>query len=516
MLVLASERRDSPSDVCLILEGTYPYVAGGVSSWVHDLVRSLPELTFALVHIGPKPGAYGAPRYEVPANVTILDERYCHDQRIVGPRRRPGPRRSFFSTLAGRRPSAPRLLSALRRLHLETVVDDPLLDDLATTDLSIEELLHGNVTFDLITEIAHVAAPQAPFLELFWHLRSMNVPVLRLLAGPLPPAKIYHSVSTGYAGLVAAVASRRAGRPMLLTEHGIYTRERDLELSRWSWAASENDEDPDPGGPSTTSSALRHLWSRFFVRLSQIAYHQATRIVTLSTVNRNRQLDDGAAQDRTLIVPNGVDVDTLTRADAKKHEPAPRSRPLVGFVGRVVPIKDVLTFIRACDLALREIALDIEVIGPADEDPAYAQRCRSLVESLGRAAQIRFVGPRKPREIYSQIDICVLTSFSEGQPLVLLEANAAGVPVIATDVGACRELVEGSEDGEDAALGPSGIITRVAAPAETAAAIVRLARDANLRRQLGEAGRARARTRYTKARMIESYRELYGAMEASS
>jgi glycosyltransferase involved in cell wall biosynthesis len=90
------------------------------------------------------------------------------------------------------------------------------------------------------------------------------------------------------------------------------------------------------------------------------------------------------------------------------------------------------------------------------------------------------------------------------------------VPVIATDVGACRELVEGSDDSEDATLGPSGIITRVASPDETAAAIVRLASDAQLRRRLGEAGRARARSRYTKARMIETYRELYGAMEASS
>jgi len=58
-------------------------------------------------------------------------------------------------------------------------------------------------------------------------------------------------------------------------------------------------------------------------------------------------------------------------------------------------------------------------------------------------------------------------------------------------------------------------VTRVAAPEETAAAIVHLARDADLRRQLGEAGRARAHRSYTKAQMIESYRELYASLEAS-
>ena len=61
-----------PSDVCLLLEGTYPYVSGGVSSWVHDIVRSMPELGFALLHIGPTEGAYGEPRYVLPDNVTSL------------------------------------------------------------------------------------------------------------------------------------------------------------------------------------------------------------------------------------------------------------------------------------------------------------------------------------------------------------------------------------------------------------------------------------------------------------
>ena len=51
----------------MVLEGTYPYVRGGVSSWAHDIVKSLPELSFSLLHIGPRPGAYGKPAYEMPA-----------------------------------------------------------------------------------------------------------------------------------------------------------------------------------------------------------------------------------------------------------------------------------------------------------------------------------------------------------------------------------------------------------------------------------------------------------------
>jgi glycosyltransferase involved in cell wall biosynthesis len=174
----------------------------------------------------------------------------------------------------------------------------------------------------------------------------------------------------------------------------------------------------------------------------------------------------------------------------------------------VVPIKDVITFIKSCDLALRETALDIRIIGPDDEDPAYAARCRGLVESLGRQDSVRFVGPQPLAQIYGDLDVVVLTSFSEGQPLVILEAYAAGLPVIATDVGACREMVEG-RSGEDRQLGTSGVVTRVAVPQDTAAALVRLAGDADLRRRLGQVGRQRVSAYYQRGDMLDAYRALY-------
>src|SRR5262249_32823554 len=67
------------SDVSLVLEGTYPYVSGGVSSWVHDIVCGLPELSFALYHLGPQRDAYGEPGYALPANVVGLSEQYLHE-----------------------------------------------------------------------------------------------------------------------------------------------------------------------------------------------------------------------------------------------------------------------------------------------------------------------------------------------------------------------------------------------------------------------------------------------------
>lgn len=502
------------ADVCLVLEGTYPYVPGGVSSWVHDVVRSMPQLAFSLLHIGPREGGYGPPRYAMPPNVVELREHYVHgDAPVLDPAARDHLRAELSRRIRVTRHAHPghsRTLAALRRLHLEDAVDDRLIADLAAGDLEVDQLLHGDEAFEVMAEIYRARAQPAPFLDFFWHFRSMHVPLVRLLTAALPRAAVYHSVSTGYAGVVAAVASRRSGRPMLLTEHGIYARERDLELARATWISEPT---PDPRLPAQATSPLRRFWSRFFLRMSQIAYRQAGSIVTLSEVNRAKQLADGAAPERTSIIANGVDVGPVGAPAPAPAARAPAAPMRVGFVGRVVPIKDVVTFIKACDLALREVRLAIEIIGPAEEEPVYAARCRALVHTLGRDDEIRFVGPRPAADLYRDLDVVVLTSFSEGQPLVILEAHAAGLPVIATDVGACREMIDGRDEA-DRRLGPSGIVTHVASPEDTAAALVRLARDGGLRQQLGAAGRARVQATYTRTRMIDAYRAMYRELGA--
>ena len=528
------------ADVCLLVEGTYPFVSGGVSSWVHDIILGHPELRFAVLNVGSHPGAYGEPRYELPENVVGLHRVFCQEtaRPPLDGAARADLREQIRSlrTTVDTRAQPSRVLAGLRRMHLDDAGDSDtqqsILDDLATNDLTLDELLYGRASFDLLTDLADRAAAEAPFLDLFWHFRAIHVPMLRLLNAPVVPAACYHAIATGYAGLLAAVWSRRSQRPLALTEHGIYAREREMELARADWIREAAETDDGGFGLRTATwaphvSPLRKIWSGFFRALSRLAYAQAGRIVTLSEVNRSKQIADGAPPVKIEIVPNGVDLPDEAPAlaavnddDASVSETwddgliALRPAPLrVGFVGRVVPIKDLITFIRACDLALHSVELQVRVIGPMDEDAAYATRCRDLVARLGRGAQIAFVGPMPPAAIYGDLDVVVLTSFSEGQPLVILEAYARGVPVIASDVGACREMVEGRA-GPDREIGPSGFVTRVASPKETAAALVRLARDPKLRRRMGEAGQRRVAAYYQRRDMLASYRALYAAMGA--
>jgi len=487
--------------VALVLEGSYPYIAGGVSSWVHQLLCACPQRRFALLHIGPHEGAYQKRLYELPPNVSVLREMHCRGGDEHAPRRRRRPSTGPLRLGPTKKPS--RMLAAFRRLHLTDTVDDELIADLASGDLSVAEFLHGDATFDLLRrELYEQLSPGAPFMDFFWHFRSMHVPLLRLLAAPIPDVALYHAVATGYAGVVGAVASYRAGRPLVVTEHGIYAREREMELSRAGWIQAT-------GGSTQGASPLRRLWTHYFRMLSRIAYHRAARVLTLSESNRVKQVADGADPAKIRVVPNGVDA---TPPPEPKPALAPKGdRMRVGFVGRVVPIKDVITLIRACALARERVDLEVWVVGPENEDAAYAKRCRGLVQMLGLDDHIKFLGPQKVSEIYPQLDVVLLTSLSEGQPLVILEAYAAGVPVVATDVGACRELVEG-RDEEDRELGPSGIVTRVANPPETAMALVKLAQDPSLRAAMGRAGMARVSARYQLCQVVASYETLYTSM----
>ena len=102
----------------------------------------------------------------------------------------------------------------------------------------------------------------------------------------------------------------------------------------------------------------------------------------------------------------------------------------------------------------------------------------------------------------------VLTSVSEAQPLVVLEANCAGIPVVASDVGACRELLEGNTE-DDKALGVSGIVTRVVDPADTATGIIAILTNDELRKKMSLAGHKRVETFYRESDLNDKYLSVY-------
>jgi glycosyltransferase involved in cell wall biosynthesis len=175
----------------------------------------------------------------------------------------------------------------------------------------------------------------------------------------------------------------------------------------------------------------------------------------------------------------------------------------------VVPIKDIKNFIRTIRIVADRIP-EIEgwIVGPSEEDAAYADECRALAESLQVSERVRFLGMRNVEEIYPLTGVVMLTSISEGLPLVVIEAFAAGIPVVATDVGACSQLIYGA-DPEDRALGKAGAIVGINDPKALADASCEILQSPELWRKSGAAALERVRRYYTTERMVSEYRNLY-------
>ncbi len=499
--------RAASADVLLLLEGTFPYVSGGVSSWVNQIVRAFPELRFALCFLGSREQDYAGMQYALPDNVVHLETHYLYD---FAPPPLVKPMRGDPDAFARSAQLHDSLRNPAMRDLSARMLKDMLTDLRPGGALSEDAFLHSKEAWQYLTDQYRQFCTDPSFVDYFWTVRIMHKPLWQLarIVEQLPAVRVLHTVSTGYAGFLGALAHYRQGRPLLVSEHGIYTKERKIDLFQSEWIRDnrslfERD--------VSQVAYFRDLWVRFFQSLGRVCYDAAHDIVALYEGNRQRQIADGAPAARTATIPNGVNLPRLAPLRAQRAATVPKTLCLIG---RVVPIKDIKTFIRAMLTVLRRMP-DAEawIAGPEDEDLAYAQECRALVESLGLKDKVRFLGFQKIDELLPKCGLLVLSSISEALPLVVLEGFAAGVPSVTTDVGSCRQLIEGAP-GEDAALGAAGRVVQIADPRALAEAALDLFDDANWH-AAQRAGIARVERYYTQEQMVGSYRTLYRRLAAA-
>jgi glycosyltransferase involved in cell wall biosynthesis len=496
--------RETVADIALLLEGTYPYIRGGVSAWVHQIISGLPEIRFAVVFIGGEKTMYGPAQYTFPSNVTHAETHYLmNPDASPSAHARKGNRKAFLemaefhALLREPGPSGcmpdEKMASALGQLG-------------AAGGIRREDFLHSESAWSYITSQYRERCTEPSFVNYFWAVRAMHDPLFILadIAAGLPPVGAVHAISTGYAGLLGAMIRLRRSIPFLLTEHGIYTKERKIDLAQATWIHDHSDDVCNT--LHDEMGYIRGMWISFYEHIGRIAYGQAAQIVSLYEGNRQRQIADGAPSGKTRVITNGIDL--------KRYAPVLQRRPaeipaVLGLVGRVVPIKDIKTFIRTVH-ALVNVRPDAEgwIVGPEDEDPAYAAECKDLVASLGLNDHVKFLGFQNVAEILPKLGLMVLTSISEALPLVVLEAFASGLPCLATDVGSCRELIEGRTE-EDRALGVAGSVVFIADPEGAARAALELLNDAGRWQAAQKAGLERVRRYYNDRLMFDSYRDLY-------
>lgn len=460
--------------ICVVAEGCYPYAVGGVSSWIHHIIQSFPEHEFIIMAVVSNRELSGKFKYTLPENVTEVHELYLQDS-DWGNRHKKGRmnRREY---------------NALRSLLLDQRIDwETLIDYFQNKCPSLNSLLMGEDFLHAVAEFYRDNYSQVVFSDFLWMMRSIYLPLFFTLKARLPQADLYHCLCTGYAGVLGSMGKYLYGSPMMISEHGIYTREREEELVKAKWVQGMS----------------KNIWINQFRKMSRLSYDRADLVTSLYEEARILQIELECPEQKTLVTPNGIPVDSFQNLPGKTEED--KGWINVGAVLRVAPIKDVKSMIQAFSFAkAREPALKLWIMGPWDEDEEYAQSCFSLVEDLG-LQDVVFTGRIHVKEYLGRMDMTILTSISEGQPLSILESFAAHRPVIATNVGNCRGLIQGESDN----FGDAGIITHIMNLDEIARAILYMAHHPEERRKMGEIGYQRVSARYRDAQMLAAYQGIY-------
>ena len=461
--------------ICLISEGSYPYVIGGTGAWTQQLIQTLPDMDFTIVAISASARKSSERRYPTLPNIRQIIDVALDDDSIV----RQGMRRPHRSGRQLRRTweTMGRTYRAIMRDEYDQFAS---LYGVVRRELSVRDLFQSFEHWHLVEHYYRMLTPIEPFMDFYYTWRFTHLVLYRLMRMDLPVADVYHPIASGFAGFAGVCGKLLRGGGLIVTEHGLYTRERELEISSSDWFRGYQ----------------KDFLTGLFDKINRLVYTSSDAIVSLFEDARAAQVKLGAPADRTVVIPNGVDSAHLSGIPrGADHDDVIR----IGLVGRVVPVKDVRAFIESAKIVAETVpSAEFHIIGPVDEEPDYAESCRELVRQLQLEDRVRFTGYQRPEEYLPSLDIVALTSLKEAQPFSILEAMACGIPVVATRTGSLPELLDE--------------VGRLVWPRDVqgfAEAMIELARDRDLRRRLGAAGQERVRTRYDQRANLEQYRTWY-------
>lgn len=476
------------SDICLVVEGSYPYITGGVSSWLQWLMENMKDFTFSIVALIPEEKDSGKRKYRFPDNVVSYQEFVLFDYEEIeeSPRLKLSGKewKKLFDGLY--------LLMKDWRKGTLSEGSISLIRELVSNETpgTFRNFLEDETAFALLTKIYEEIRGDAGFLKYFYTHRSIHLILFRVLSiyRKLPHSKIYHSPGTGYGGMLACLKSAIEGTKSIITEHGIYLQEREMELLSSGWL-----EDP----------YLKDMWIDFFSAICRWQYNSCDRIITLYQGNKDLEVEYGANADRIMVVPNGIEVERFKEA---RCERCMQDFRRVGLVARVDIVKDIKTFIQVMAIVKKEYQnVEAWIIGPTDNQPEYYGECAELLNMLGLNDTITFTGRVDVLEYYKKMDVLLLTSIKEAMPLVVMEAMACGIPVVTTDVGACSELAYGIDDN----IGRAGIVARIRDVHGIAIATVKILKDRKLANDFGRNGIKRIEQFYREDSVIKQYSDIY-------
>ena len=513
----AAQGRYDDVDVAIVMESTYPYLKGGVSAVVHDIVTHNQDLTFGIIHISWDSNAPQEDLYDVPENVLWVRPVYLsmqehrHDFMAVSSK-------DLGMTPVQRRALAHRVFDALYALSERREVE-PLWE---LIDEGFNERTRSYPLWALLgtREFMEVLSDRMPQLGMsladsFWTLRNFLSLAYAILSETMPRARVYHAHTTGYASLLGAAAARDHNTSFLLTEHNLYVRDTVNTLLDRNMALSITSEDY-----RTFDVTPEHrAWMAWWTEMGHFCYPSAALITYLYPTAITEAARLGTDIDKAVVVPNAMVIEEFdekyrARLAAREYlvqQGSDHTWNLV-YIARIVPIKGLLDLLSSLDLLRRHgfPHLHLDVLGPTEHVPEYYEACLAKIESLGLQDHVTIRGTVNVRDMLDQFDLLVLPSYNEGQPIVVLEAMAAGIPTVGSDVGGMRQLVkDGLATADGRTIGSCGELVVAGDVEQMADSIRAVIGDMDLYAEYADNARTRVQEFFQMHEIMSSYNEIY-------
>lgn len=243
------------------------------------------------------------------------------------------------------------------------------------------------------------------------------------------------------------------------------------------------------------------------ILFNRLMLRSRDRVVGVGEAVRRALIDnEGLSPKRVSVVYNGINLEPYAgssenRAEVLRDIDCAEGDLVVMQIARLDHLKDHLTALRTIDRVRKVLpSAKLVLVGEGPERP----KIEAEIAQRQLQSHVRLLGLRSDvARLLSVANLFLLTSISEGIPLTLIESMAAGVPIVSTDVGGVREVVD---DGRTGILAPSGNDQSLAD------ALLYLADNESLRLIMAERGRQRASQQFSERTMLESYRQLYEEM----
>lgn len=482
-------------DILLIMEGTYPYNTGGVSTWAHILCQRLQKYNFTLYSVN---GNFETKtKYKIGDNIKeiiqvplwSLDEPQSYIEygeeyyKIVNKKER--------VTEAIIKKELIPVFSELMNSVFEASYKISAIDDAFRSlwrffqKYDYKETMKSKSIWDAYCSIAFNFASKNNDKTISLQDVTMGMKWLYHFLLPIsinvPKKDIAHVTLAGFPVLPALVLNYKYNTPLILTEHGVFIRERLIAIST-----------------SKYSYFLKNMLIKLSECITKLVYYKSVKILSVNIFNKEWEMMYGADPSKIEVIYNGIDHKLFCPRPKPEHL---RDIPTVVAAARIFELKDILTMIQSCEIVKKEIPnVRFLIYGNKDAVPEYTEKCEKLIAALKLQDNFILAGfHEEPHLIYSEGDISILTSISEGFPYTVIESMSCGIPVVATDVGGVTEAIDKT----------TGVVCKPKDFEGIGREVITLLKNEELRKDLGAKSRKKVIDYFTIETFIKAYDDVY-------